>query len=173
VKSVSDMVATLPQRKDHAPLRGRRRRDGACKRCPRPTRFAVSERCLGVAGCCHGVVGLEPELLAVGFRRELVRDVELAPKCFLLLAADQADEMIVMDRTADWHGRLRRGRLRLRLTEGAERSGNRTDQIAQLGHGDGVVGNVGDDDLGCELGDRPRLLPFLFFGIHRHGSASA
>jgi len=97
----------------------------------------------------------------------------MAPKGFLLPAADQADEVIVLDRPAHRDSGLRLGRLRLRSTEGAERPGNRTDQIAQIGRGDGAPADVGDDDLRCELGDRPRRLRFLFFSMLCHGFASA
>jgi hypothetical protein len=48
----------------------------------------------------HRVVRPEHELLAVGLRRELVHGREMAPKKFLLLAADQANEVIVASRTA-------------------------------------------------------------------------
>jgi hypothetical protein len=126
----------------------------------------------GVGRRGHGIVGLEPEQLAIRLRRQLVRDVEMAPKNFLLLAADQADEVIVPDRPADGHGGLRFG-LGMLLTERIERARNRADQIAQVGRSDGVPGDVGDDDLRCELGDRPRLLLFWFFNTLRHGSASA
>jgi hypothetical protein len=53
----------------------------------------------GVAGRGHGVVGLEPEPPAVGLRRELVRDIEMAPKGRVPLAADQADEVILVYRS--------------------------------------------------------------------------
>jgi len=72
----------------------------------------------GIAGCGHGIVGLEPELLAVGFWRELVRDVEVAPKDFLRLAADKTDEVILVDRTAHRDGGLQFGWLGLLSTEG-------------------------------------------------------
>jgi hypothetical protein len=107
----------------------------------------------GVAGRGHGIVGLEPELLAVGFRRELVRNAEMAPKGFLLLAANQTGEVFVSNRAAHSDGGLRLGWLGLLSTEGIQSVADRTDQIAQIGHGEGVPADVGDDDLGCELGD--------------------
>jgi hypothetical protein len=97
-------------------------------------------------------------------------DVEVAPKSFLLLAADKTREVLVSNRAAHWHGWLRFDRLGLlSAEESVQSAADRNDQIAQIGHGDGVPGDVGDDDLGCELGDRPRLLRFLFFGMLRHG----
>ena len=121
----------------------------------------------------HGVVGLEPELLAVRLRRELVRDVEMAPKDSLVLAADQADQVIVPDRAAHRDGGLRSGWLSLLSTESIESTADRTEQIAQIGRGNGVPGHVGDHDLRREPRERPRLLLFLFFGMLRHGCASA
>ena len=85
-------------------------------------------------------------------------DGEMAPKDFLLLAADQTCQVFVLNLAAHRDGGLRSDWPNLLSTESTKSAANRTDQIAQLGHGDGVVGNVGDDDIGCELGDRPRLL---------------
>jgi hypothetical protein len=59
-----------------------------------------------VAWRSHGVVRLEPEQLAVGLRRELVRDVEMASKDFLLLTAHQADQVILPDRATHGYGGL-------------------------------------------------------------------
>jgi hypothetical protein len=50
-----------------------------------------------VTGCGHGIVGLEPELLAVRLGRESVGDVEVAPQGSVLLAADQADEVVIVN----------------------------------------------------------------------------
>ena len=99
--------------------------------------------------------------------------VEMAPQDLLRLAADETREVVVLDRPAHRHGGFRLGRLDLLSTDGAERPGNRTDQIAKIGRGDGVPGDIGDDDLRRELCDRPRLLALLFFGLFRHGFASA
>ena len=121
MKTLSDAVAMLPQRKDHAPLRGFRVLWALVRDCPEADALGHLGTLPGVAGCGHGIVGLEPELLAVGFRRELVRGVEMAPKDFLLLAADQTGEVVVLDRAAHRDGGLRLGRLGLLSTEGAER----------------------------------------------------
>ena len=123
----------------------------------------------------HWIVGPEPELLAVRLRRELVPDVEMASKNFLRLAADQADEVVIVDRPARRDSGLRFGRRRLAdlSTEGLERAANRTDQIPQIGHGDGVPGEVGDHDLRREIRNRPQLLLLLFFGTLRHEFPSA
>ena len=56
----------------------------------------------------------------------------MAPQDFLLLAANEADEVIIADRAAHRHSRLRLRRLGLLSTEGAERPGDRADQIAQI-----------------------------------------
>ena len=77
-----------------------------------------------------------------------------------------------MDRPPHWDGRLRFGWLGLLSTEGTERPGDRTDQIAQVGRSDGVPGDVSDDDLRRELSDRPQLLLLLLVGMLRHRSAS-
>jgi hypothetical protein len=97
-----------------------------------------------------------------------VRDVEMAPKGFLRLAADKADEVVLVDRTTDRDGRLRFGWLGLLSTEGAERPGDRADQIAQVGDGDVAPGDVSDDDLRRERGDRPWFLLLCMFGMLRH-----
>jgi hypothetical protein len=54
-----------------------------------------------------------------------VRDVEVASKGFLLLAADQADEVVIVDRAAHRDGGLRFDRLGRLSTEGTERAGDR------------------------------------------------
>jgi hypothetical protein len=102
-----------------------------------------------------------------------VRYAEMAPKDFLLLAADQADEVVIVDRSAHRDGGLRFGWLGLLSTKGTERLADCTDQIAQVGHGDGVSGDVGDDDLRGEPGERARLFRFSLPGMFSHGSASA
>ncbi len=56
---------------------------------PGPSR-APSPAAAGCRRCRHGVVGLEPEALAVLGRRELVRDRQVAFEHLLGLAADQA-----------------------------------------------------------------------------------
>jgi hypothetical protein len=106
-------------------------------------------------------------------RRELVRDVEMAPKRSLSLATDKADEVIVLNRSGHRDGGLRLGWLGLLSTESTENLADCTDQIAQISRGDGVPRDVGDDDLGREFRDRPRLLPSLPLGMLGHGSASA
>jgi hypothetical protein len=102
-----------------------------------------------------------------------VGDVEVATKGFLLLAADQADEVVIVDRATHRHGGRRFCGLWLLSTDGTERPGDPTDQIAQIGWGDGVSGDIGDDDLCREPGDRLRLFLLLLLGMLRHGSASA
>ena len=47
----------------------------------------------------------------------------MTPKGFLLLAADQADEVILLDRAAHRHSGLRFGRLGLLSAEGTQSSG--------------------------------------------------
>jgi hypothetical protein len=97
----------------------------------------------------------------------------MAPEDSLLLATDQTCQVIVPDRAADRDSGLWFGWLGLLSTETIQSAAHRIDQVAQIGRGDGVPGDVGDDDLRGELRDRPRLVPFLFFGMLRHGSASA
>jgi hypothetical protein len=72
----------------------------------------------------HGIVGLEPELLAIRLWRELVRDVEVAPEGFLLLAADQAREVLFTNRAAHRDGGLQSGWLGLLSTESVESAAN-------------------------------------------------
>jgi hypothetical protein len=88
-----------------------------------------------------------------------VRDIEMAPEDFLLLAADQADEVIVLDRPAHRHGgvRFNRSWLGLLPTEDVKRVADRLDQVADQ-HVDSVPGDVGGDDLRRERHDPPRLL---------------
>ena len=87
-----------------------------------------------------GVVGLEPELLAVRLRRVLVRDIEMAPKGPAPLAADQADEVILLDRTTHRHRRRRfsRGWPGVLPTERRDRAANRLNQVAEISHGQRV-----------------------------------
>jgi hypothetical protein len=97
----------------------------------------------------------------------------MAPKSFLLLATDQTREVVVSNRAADRDGGLRFDWLGLLSTKAPERPANRTDQIAQIGRGDAVPGDVGDDDLRRELRDRLWRFLLLLLGMLRHRSASA
>jgi hypothetical protein len=91
-------------------------------------------------------------------------------KGFLLLAADQADELILPDRTAHRHGGLRFGRgwLGLLSTERRERAANRLDQVTEISDDERVSGDAGDDDLSCTFRDRRRPVFLSFFRRLRH-----
>jgi hypothetical protein len=97
----------------------------------------------------------------------------MAPKGFLLVATDKADEVVIVDRAAHRDGGFRVDRLGLLSTEGTERPADGANQIAQIGRSDGVSGDVGDDDLRGELGDRLWLFLLLLLEMLCHRSASA
>jgi hypothetical protein len=69
----------------------------ACTLRPRPHALSQLGTLPGVAGRGHGIVGPETKLLAVSFRCELVRAAEMASKSLLLFAADQADEVVMVN----------------------------------------------------------------------------
>jgi len=102
-----------------------------------------------------------------------MRDLEMATKDSLPLAANQTREVFVLNRAAHRDGGLRFGWLRLLSTDAIQSAADRTDQITEVGRGDGVPGHVGGDDLRRELSDRTWLLRFLLFGMIRHGPVSA
>ena len=77
----------------------------------------------------------------------------MAPQDFLLLAADKTREVFVSNRVARRDGGFRFGRVGLLSAEGIQSAADPADQIAQIGWGDGVAGDVSDDDLFRELRD--------------------
>jgi hypothetical protein len=56
-------------------------------------------------------------------------------KGFLLLVADQADEVVIVERSAHRNGGLRLGWLRLLSSQGTQGATHRTDQITQVSRG--------------------------------------
>jgi len=119
----------------------------------------------GVARCHHRVAGLEAKQLAVRLRRELVRDVEMATKGLLLLAADQADQVILLNRPAHRHRRRPSGRgwPDALAAERCERATDRLDEMAKIGST--ISGKICDHDLRRKRLERCR--PFFLLSFHK------
>ena len=107
----------------------------------------------------HRVVAGETERLAVSHGRQLMCGLEMAAQRLERLAADQADQMIALDRAADRHGRFRLGWHRLRFkTETVQFLTYVDDKSAEISDRNVMVSNVSRDDLGREGCDREALV---------------
>ena len=116
-----------------------------------------------VRGRDHRIVVLQTEHRPIGIRRQIVSCRQMTLHHLLRLAADQTGDLVFAHRTLDRDRRCRLfiSRLGRWLPEIGKPFADHGDQVRQIARSDGMMADIGADDLGRQRRDFKDVGRFL------------